>query len=555
MRCLTGKASIFVAVSFVLALIHWNPSSLFGQIDSDVIKSHGIVSGAAELVEETKQKIEELQKLKRKLTSVKAIADANVTCEQIVRNAKWLAKFGEPLAYDFYFRGKEDSAFVVEQSRQFASKVQKRAAKEKSRQSSARSRQISKIQKLLDNGSFLRADKEMRELVDDANRYQIFLKRTYLAELIREYRALDTRVQSALHAKQMTKSKMELMAFGEAVNTDCDAFFKSCEVAVEDIAKTGTTEVFESKMTQIDLVEHIVQTWREFEKKKAKIVGSEWLVAAVAVNLHIPEERSIPVKSVSYSQLSSRKFEDLLIDVLFAQQDLELNERLNLTQRVYSAFLSLVADPQRLREIVETMESGHRRSIDGTIQDRYFEATNELLKWRREFTEVCLDREIKQGKYPAKLLKDVSLSLKNPNASIPKSIKRLDRSFVGKNISAYVMVNSNRLILRPYHQRATIFSQVDCDTHFKELHRDLLVKDTLPPPSFQVMRELMSADTGMVGGTVTRALVNSEINSALGVSTFRQPFNEYSNLDSLRLSFALEPRWFRHRLFFARFGN
>ena len=547
----------------------WSRSAeVFSQSPEKLLGANSIVPEAKRLIRSLDEKLEELEKLSKNFDKVKNVGNANIALEQLMRDAQILAATGEPVAFDYYFRGLEFRKRLMNIGRSFQSKYQNAAVGEKRKKAAFRSKTLKKVGELLGKGNSEKAELEIRKVLDDSNAYRLFMKQGYQIELTREYGQLSKRVLTAVRAKQMPISNDAILTFGDSISLDESEFISKAKTAIREISSGNQSSAFGDSVSQSQLIDKIALRWREFENRKAKKVASEWLASSYKLDISDPDERSDEFVSLSYSKFESTELEQLLIDACFCKQGLEANQQIRLLEKVQKTMLALMPS-KRLSEVWPILERRFNDSIDRGLQIRYRSATSEMVRWRRLIAgktiklvqqQNAASRKLAERKkkalpgYAPGLLRDTLETYSFLNASMPATRNTLKKTFVGQTVSSPVYFYSDRVILRPFLQKANIAARTNCSAFIEEMNVDLLISDEALPPSFDVMRSLYSTTSGVICGKVRNANLWSNINAALGVGPFKQiPSSDKSAFNSLRLSFSLDPVWFRHDLFFVRF--
>lgn len=520
------------------------------------------------------------------------VGQAYATVLKLRRAGEQLRQCGEPAGYDYLLRATRQATELnriigalqsLPQAQQAIANTRAKALQV----SQTRTKQIPRLERMVEDKAWLKAEAELHDVLDELEIYLGFLIVEDRQQVTLPWRELKVTIETAAKSARQEQALAHLAARRDATLPDDDAFLADMKAAANDVRASGKHTVDGSARSGPELLAHFDVKRQTHHVQAINALATEWARAAVLGESPTPEWTAAEEKYKTFAAQLPPALAAIIEADTARISDASAKE-------LYLQYLPVVADlsahaPDCAAPLESALSKFSEKSPALAAEiAAYRTATSELLRWRQRVAQEQAAARAGNAKElataarewfarteatggffeptspsPARMVDPVGQVLEN---SGPKVV---GRSAVTRHITALASGTAgiSRYGERVYARVALPANDVALAAAREALTRDLqaVEKPPLTLVATQALRSLARGDLPEMGGEVKAVYVEGHISRfatlpaaaalLLPLGTLPQSYTQEEPLAQVVLRFDLKPQWIANDYFFVELSG
>jgi hypothetical protein len=303
------------------------------------------------------------------------------------RTAEQLMQLGEPAGYDYELRASRQalSLNVIIGALQGLPQAQQAIANTRTRAlqvSQTRLKQIPRLERMVADEAWLKAEAELHETLSELELYFGFLTVEDRLQITMPWRELTTKIETAAKSARHEIAKEKLLQRREAAAPHYEELLRQVEAAAESVRASGKHTLDSTARTGPELLAHFDAAWQTLHVQAINALAIEWARATLIDRIPSPEWTAAEEDYANFAEQMSLALAGVIEADAMRVSDATARE-------LYMQYLSVVADliahaPASEPALSAALARFEEKSP--ALQDQvasYRAATSELLRWRQ----------------------------------------------------------------------------------------------------------------------------------------------------------------------------
>jgi len=303
------------------------------------------------------------------------------------RTADQLMQLGETAGYDYHLRASQQATALnatigalqaLPQAQQAIANTRTRARQV----AQAAQKQVPKIERMIEDEAWLKAEAELHQTLDELEIYLGFLTVADRMQILMPWRDMLTQIETAAKGVRQEQALAQLVARRDAALPDYEAFLEKLKAAADDVCTSGKHTLDGEARTGPELIAYFDTAWKALHVQVINALAIEWARATLIGEIPSAEWTAC---EENYADFSTKMPAALATIVTADAQRVSDAYAADLYAKYLPAVADLVAHaPGCEAPLEEALSKLFEKSPSLAEQvAAYQTATGELLRWRK----------------------------------------------------------------------------------------------------------------------------------------------------------------------------